>query len=257
MRWEDLGWMDFDGIDRATPVVLNLASIEQHGPHLPVAVDATIGQIFLDHLDHRLGRRVLVLPQIKVCCSEHHMDFPGTLTVRHETLLAYTVEVLESVAAHGFRTIVLTNSHGGNQAIGQVILEKFGHAHPHCRVAFLTWWRVAAEELAAIRESGLGGVGHACEFETSVMMHAAPAVVRTDRIGAKSYVLSYPWANADMLISGRGSLYRSMKQISGGTGVVGEPALASAAKGEEIVRVVVDRLAAIIESLWDDPPAAG
>jgi creatinine amidohydrolase len=257
MRWEDLTWMEIDRLDRSTPAVLNLASIEQHGPHLPVSTDATIGRILLDELDRRLGPRVLVLPQIKVCCSEHHMHFPGSLTVRHETLLAYACDVLESVAAHGFRNLVISNSHGGNQAIGQVMVEKFGYRHPECRVAFLTWWRLAAPELTEVRESDLGGVNHACEFETAIMQHGAPAAVRTELIGARAYVPSYDWANGDMLTGSRATLYRSMKDISGGSGMIGEPRLASAAKGAEIVRLVADRMAEVVESLWHEPPAAG
>ena len=254
MRWEDLGWGEFVGLDRATPVLLNLASIEQHGPHLPVCTDSVIGAFLLDELDRQLGSRVLVLPQVKVCCSAHHMDFPGSLTVRHETLAAYVTDILASVAAHGFSNLVLFNSHGGNQAIGQVIVESFGAAHPECRVVYLCWWRMVAEELAAVRQSGFGGLGHACEFETSLMMLAAPGSVRTELIGGRSYVPSYDWANSELLLSGRGTLYRSMKDISGGTGVVGDPSLASVEKGREITRIVVAQLAGIVESLRGEPP---
>jgi creatinine amidohydrolase len=254
MRWEDLTSMEIGGVDRATPVIVNLAAIEQHGPHLPVSVDATIGGFFLDELDNKLGAHVLVLPQIKVCCSAHHMDYPGTLSVRHETLAAYVVDILSSVAAHGFRNIVMLNSHGGNQAIALVILQKFGNQHPGCRIVLLTWWNMVAKELAAVRESAVGGLGHACEFETSLMMHCAPGSVRTDLIGGRSNVSAYPWANTDLLVSGRGVLYRSMKDISGGTGVVGDPSLASAEKGKEITRIVVEQLASIVESLRCGPP---
>ena len=157
MRWDDLTWMELDRVDRSTPVVLNIASIEQHGPHLPVSTDSLIGGFFVEELSRRLGDEVMVLPQVKVCCSAHHMQFPGTLSVSHETLLAYVCEMLELVVAHGFRNLVLVNSHGGNRAIGQVILEKFGAAHPDCRVVFLTWWHMAADRLAAIREFGFAG----------------------------------------------------------------------------------------------------
>ena len=106
MYWEDLTWPELDRTSRTTPVVLNLASIEQHGPHLPLSTDSAIGGFFMQKLDEALGSSVLVLPQVKVCCSAHHMDFPGTLTVRHETLLAYVCDMLESMVAHGFRNMV-------------------------------------------------------------------------------------------------------------------------------------------------------
>lgn len=249
MRWERLTTEEFAGIDRATPVLLNVAAIEQHGPHLPLETDAAIGGYFLDRAEARLGDKVLILPAVKVCCSEHHMEFAGTLSVRHETFLAYVGDILESVTRHGFRNIVLFNSHGGNQAIGQVLLETFGSRHRDCRVAFLTWWRLAGPELEAIRDSGFAGVNHACEFETSLMLAAAPGSVRGDRIGGMSYVETFDWANADMIRASRGALFRTMHQMSGGTGVVGDPSLASVEKGERIAQAVVDELVRVVGTL--------
>jgi creatinine amidohydrolase len=81
--------------------------------------------------------------------------------------------------------------------------------------------------------------------------------VRRELIGPKAYVPSYEWANGDLLAAARASLYRSMKDISGGGGMIGEPRLASAAKGAAIVQVVVDRMAEVLQSMWHAPPAAG
>ena len=249
MQWQRLTTAEIGAYDKATPVVLGIAAIEQHGPHLPVETDVIIGQHLLGAIDERLGRDVLILPGVQVCCSEHHMDFSGTLTVRHETMLAYVGDILNSVAAHGFRNLVLFNSHGGNQAIGQVILEKFGTRHRDCRIAMLTWWRLAGPELAGISELGPGGTGHACEFETSLVLLAEPGAVRRELIPGRSLVETFPWATADMLAGGRGSLYRSMAEQSAGTGVVGDPTTASAAKGQRITAAVVDAAETVIRSL--------
>jgi creatinine amidohydrolase len=249
MRWEQLTTNEIAALDRTIPVMLNIAAIEQHGPHLPLDTDARIGDHFLSRLDERLGDRVLVLPQVKVCCSEHHMDFAGTLSIRHETFLLYVGDILESVVRHGFRNVILFNSHGGNQAIGQVLLETFGAKHRECRIAMLTWWRLAAKELSVIRESGFAGINHACEFETSLMLHAVPDSVRRDLISGMSYVETHDWANADMILPARGALFRSMKEMSNGTGVVGDPSRATAEKGERITAAVVDQLAHVVESL--------
>ena len=249
MRWETLTTNEVAALDRDIPVVLNVAAIEQHGPHLPLATDAVIGDHFLQALEQKLGERVLILPQVKVCCSEHHMDFAGTLSIRHETFLAYVGDILESVARHGFRNIVLFNSHGGNQAIGQVLLETFGTKHRDCRVAFLTWWRLAAKELGAIRESAFAGVNHACEFETSLMLLGAPESVRTALVSGMSYVETHDWANADMILPARGALFRSMHEMSGGTGVVGDPSLATREKGQAITAAVVAQLANVVETI--------
>ena len=249
MKWSELKYRQLELVDRATPLVMNIAAIEQHGPHLPVGTDAMIGRHFSDCLDERLGHDILTLPQIAVCCSAHHMEFAGTLTVRHETLLAYLADVLSSALSHGFQTFVFLNSHGGNEAVGRVAVEKLGHLYPHAQVAMLTWWTMARDALRDIQESGFGGVGHACEFETSLMMRIAPELVDTAAIADPDLPQTYCWAQSDMLNAAAGVLYRSMKAQSGGSGTVGRPSFASADKGAKISDAVVDRLAAALRDL--------
>lgn len=246
VKWENLTTRELEGISRDLPAVMNIAAIEQHGPHLPLATDSIIGAHFLDRIDDRMHDEVLILPQVKVGCSAHHMDFDGTLTVRHETMLGYICDLLDSIASHGFQKIVLFNSHGGNEAIGRVILEQWGASNPSCRLFMFTWWRIAATELAKIQESGFGGVGHACEFETSLLQHCAASMVRDDLIAAPTLQPTFAWAENDMLNAPCGLLYRSMKEISGGSGVVGAPTFASAEKGGRIERAVVEKLAAML-----------
>ena len=249
MRWEKLTSVEVDALDRSIPVIMNIAAIEQHGPHLPLDTDAQIGGHFLRELDKRIPADVLILPPVVVCASEHHMDFAGTLTVQHTTMLAYVTDILNAVAAHGFRNIILFNSHGGNLGIGQVISEVFGSRHPDCQVAMLTWWKIATDALLPLQESGFGGVGHACEFETSLMLHIDEASVRKEHIAGYNFVASHDWANGDLLRGSRGSLFRTMAEITGGTGVLGDPSLATSAKGEAITTIVVDALREIVETM--------
>lgn len=249
MKWEDLTTVEIDALDRTIPVFLNIAAIEQHGPHLPVATDALIGNHFLDRLDAVLGQQVLVLPQVKVCCSRHHLDFAGTLSVSHMTFLSYVTEVLNSVVHAGFKRIVVVNSHGGNQAIGQVLVEQFGSDNAGVTIAIATWWNLARTALAEISETGPFGVGHACEFETSLIQLIAPEKVRSPIPDGKHYVHTYEWAEGDMLRGAGGSVYRSMKDISGGSGVVGAPSYASPGKGQRISDAVVEQLIVVAKTL--------
>ncbi len=246
MRWEQLTSPRLAEIDRTTPVIVNIAAIEQHGAHLPVATDAMIGRHFTDRIDEALGQKVLSVPQIAVCCSRHHMGFAGTLTVRHETFFAYLTDLLASIAAHGFRNLVIFNSHGGNLAIGQAVLEAFGNDHPEVELFMLTWWKIAHDELVGIQESGFGGVGHACEFETSLMQVIAPELVDLDKAIDQLPVHDFEWANANMLVGGRGSHHRTMHQLSDGTGVSGCPSFASREKGQRISDAVTARAVAML-----------
>ncbi len=122
MIWQELKHPDFAAIDRSTPVLLPVAAVEQHGPHLPLATDRMIAEFFAAELNARLGNRVLVLPTIAVGCSEHHMEFAGSLTLSHETFLAACKEYLHSAWRHGFRNFLVLNAHGGNQGICQVLV---------------------------------------------------------------------------------------------------------------------------------------
>lgn len=249
MIWERMTGPELAAVDRATPVVLSLAAVEQHGPHLAVATDAVIGAHLVARLEAARPDGVLVLPQVTVGCSEHHMSFAGTLTLSHATFSAVVADLVVSVVRQGFRSVLLLNSHGGNQAVGALAAEALGAAHPGCRIVFATWWRLAADALAKIAEGGPGSTGHACEFETSLMLATAPADVRTDRIGGRSRAESFAWADGDMLNGPAATLYRTIAEQTGGTGVAGDPSLADAAKGERIAQSVVAQLCAVIDDL--------
>ena len=254
MYWEKMTSARIEEVERSTPVILNLAAIEQHGPHLPVDTDVVIGSHFLSKLDQDDPRGQLILPTVKVGCSAHHLDFCGTLSVPHRVMMEYVISMLNSVCGAGFRNILLFNSHGGNQAIGQVILEDFGAAHPECRVALVTWWTLARDALAEVSETGQFGTGHACEFETSLMMAAGAVAPSIDLPAGEFFVKSYAWADGSMLYKSGGTLYRSMHNISGGSGVVGQPDAASVEQGNKITEEVVRRLKAVVEDLGQVAP---
>jgi creatinine amidohydrolase len=248
MIWQELTSRDFHDLDRRTPVLLPVAAVEQHGPHLPLATDRMIVEHFAGELNSRLGQSVLVLPSVPVGCSEHHMEFAGSLTLSQETFLSVAKQYLHSTWRHGFRNFLVLNAHGGNQGVCQVLLEQFGTVHPDSQIVAATWWRVAADALLALNETGPGGVGHACEFETSLMLHIAPQLVRMEAIEPRANVPTYDWAEADLLRSPRAALFRTMKQMTP-NGAFGEPARASAAKGKQIIDVVCNSLAAILIDL--------
>lgn len=248
MIWDQLTSPQIGALSRSIPVLLPIAATEQHGAHLPVATDHLIASHFARQLHRHLADQVLILPTITVGCSEHHMAFPGTLTLSHHTFLQVIIEILESVAAQGFKTLVIFNAHGGNLAIGQVALEQFGARHPECQVVFATWWRIAAEALFGITETGQGGVGHACEFETSLVMHLAPDLVDRSQITAGTNQPTFEWAEGDMLRGSKASLYRPMKAMTP-SGVYGDPRAASAKKGARIETAVLAELQKIILSL--------
>lgn len=245
MYWDQLTSPQIDRLDRRIPVILPMAATEQHGPHLPLATDRMIGEHFCHELNARLPEGVLILPPMSVGCSDHHLDFAGSLSLQHETFRRHATDILNSVIGHRFTRLVLLNSHGGNQGIGQILLESVGFNNPDIKILLATWWTAAAEDLLPLQETGPGGIGHAGEFETSLMMLIAPGLVDRGAIQATANLATFSWAEADLLRGADATVYRRMAQMTS-NGAFGDPRAASAEKGKAITEVVVDALAAMM-----------
>jgi creatinine amidohydrolase len=167
-----------------TTAIIACGAVEQHGPHLPLFMDAEHGARLAEEVARRLGN-ALVAPSVRVGCSEHHMAFAGSMSVRLETFEALCLDYCVSLARHGFRHIYLIPSHGGNYgplaALEGPLNEAVG---PRTRVVTFTdlaaqiqvWERVVEE--AAGLGSRVGG--HADIAESSIMLVLHPDLVRRD-----------------------------------------------------------------------------
>lgn len=245
MIWDKLTSGQIEALDKNIPVLLNIAATEQHGGHLPVSTDRLIGEYFSTQLDKQMTDQVLILPPVAIGCSDHHMGFSGTLSLSHSTFIAVVKDIIQSVIQHGFRKIILLNSHGGNQGVMQVIVEQLGYANPDASIVGATWWNLAKEELLKITETGPGGTGHACEFETSLIKVIAPELVRESLIAPGANVDSFNLANGDMLTGPKVSYYRTMKELTP-NGVFGNPVKSSKEKGDRIAACVVTALQQLV-----------
>ena len=251
MRWDLLTSPALAATDRATPVLLPLGATEQHGPHLPLCTDRLLAERVCERVDAEDPGGVLVLPTVQVGCSAHHLSFPGTLSLRHETFARQVVDVVDSVAGAGFRTVVLLNAHGGNQGVGAVLLELLGERHRDLSVVFTSWWQLAGPELLQVSDTGPGGVGHACELETSMMLAVAPELVDTDAVPVRSGDLGPDWNRSDMLRGGRARLYQRQDEVSP-NGVHGDPRAATAQKGRAALDAIAAQLGHLLTSLSGD-----
>ena len=248
MYWDQLTSPQLDDINRSTPVILPISATEQHGPHLPMATDRLIGEHFCTELNKKMGSQILILPSLGIGCSEHHTLFPGSLSLTHATFTNQMQDIFHWVSHHGFRKLVIFNSHGGNQAVGQSFLEQFGFRHPECQLVLMTWWQIAAEALAKIAEGGPVATGHAGEMETSLMLLIAPHLVQEKLIPAFANLPTHDWAKGSLLGGPKASLYRNFKQISP-NGTMGKPLLATKEKGMAITNVVIEAFGKILSSL--------
>lgn len=249
MFWDQLTSTQLSGLDKRIPVLLNIAATEQHGAHLPVATDRLIGTHFSALLNQQLADKVLILPALAIGCSDHHMAFSGTLTLSHHTFAAVVKEIVSAVQHHGFFKVILLNSHGGNQGIMQVIVEELGYAYPSLHIVGATWWNLAKEALQAISETGPGGTGHACEFETSLIEVIAPHLIDRPHIKKGANQATFQWAAGDMLHGAKASYYRSMKAMTP-NGVYGDPTYASVEKGIRIQESVIAALSQLVLDVY-------
>lgn len=254
MYWDELTSPQLDALDRAIPVLLPISATEQHGYHLPMATDRMIGNHICEQINKVINEQVLVLPMISIGCSEHHKDFPGSLSVQHDTMLSQMSDIADCVVSYGFKNLFVINSHGGNQGIAQSFLERFGYRNPEVTMAFSSWWRVANEEIRSIQESGPGGVGHAGEFETSLMLHIAPHLVDMNQALENANIPTFTWAENDLVNGSKVSLYRRFSEVTP-NGVIGDPLLGTAEKGKMLIDIIVKEYVSILKEFRAGPPA--
>ncbi|MGP1395333.1 MAG: creatininase family protein [Inquilinaceae bacterium] len=247
--WQDLTWVDFEGLDAEdTVVVLPVAAIEQHGPHLPLAVDAIINRGILDRALALVpaDRPVLVLPAMTVGKSDEHLAFAGTLSLSAETLAEMWTEVGESVRRAGLRKLVLFNSHGGNPETMKIIARRLRVRHGMLAVT-TSWGDVGLpDELFSDAELAHGIHGGA--IETSMMLHLAPDLVRLDEVRDFPSLGARMAREFDHLRPDGAASFGWMTQDLNPDGACGNAADADAERG----RRLVDHAAAGLVALMDE-----
>ena len=235
MLLENLKWPDVQRIDLAsTPVVMPLGSFEQHGPHLPLTTDTELVTAIARDVERRMGDSILLAPTLWLGHSPHHMNFPGTLSVEPRVYIDMVKSLVHSMVRHGARRIFLLNGHGGNEAPVPVALRELKTefaAHKDLFVTFASYWWLGGQTITDVRKSGMGGIGHACEMETSAMLVVAPQKVDMSlaRKGGPGPAMRY--RVIDMQAKNPIAIVSEFDEMSH-SGVLGEPELATAEKGK-------------------------
>ena len=236
-----LSWTDIQEMpDKGNVVIIQpVGAIEQHGPHLPLIVDAAIGVGVLGKALAKLDPSIpaYALPPLYYGKSNEHWHFPGTITLSAQTLLAILTEVAESIYRAGFRKLVLLNSHGGQPQVLEIAARDLHIKYADFMVFPLFVWRVpnAARELLTAKELELGI--HGGDGETSIMLSLLPNTVKMERA-----VVDYPRSlPEDSMLSMEGKLPFSWatRDISK-SGVIGDPTVASREKGDRLLDSLAD-----------------
>jgi creatinine amidohydrolase len=229
-------------------VLAPLGSFEQHGAHLPLTTDTDIVTAVANAVEATLADRILVLPCLWLGHSTHHMKFPGTLDVKQMHYIALIEDLCGSLLSMGARKIVLLNGHGGNDVPVRAALREVKTAaagHPNIHVVYAAYWMLAAQSIKQIRESEMGGVGHGCEMETSLMLHLHPGKVRTTLARRDGPKYESPYRKADAQLPQPVYEANDFHEISE-SGVVGHPDLATAVKGARFFEAIVKDVSAFL-----------
>jgi creatinine amidohydrolase len=174
---EELSWFDVqDYLKRDNLIILPIGSIEQQGPHLPLGTDSINTQYIAIKGAEKC--QVLVGPTIRPGISYNHLDFPGTITLRPETLVNILVDVVSSLAGHGFRKILLLNGHGGNNSSVENAAIKLRSEFRDLVVGVLNAWNLLKDSVEVLE---FHIRYHADEAETSRTLVTVPHLVKMDR----------------------------------------------------------------------------
>jgi len=251
-RWWTLRWPEFERFDREGSVVLvPFGSIEQHGPHLQLDEDIQNALALSERASAASPRPVLIAPPVWWGMAPHHMGFPGTISLRLETVSALVRDICESIASHGFRHILLVNGHGGNAAALAATTVQLS-ADLGLFVSSVSYWSLIPDVLADVGTSEIGGMGHAGEMETSIALYLRPGSVAPERP-----VADIPQGRVDAIDFRRPGPVATPLDLAADTreGIIGDPGAATLEKGAAIVAAAVDRLLEVIEELATRAPA--
>ncbi|WP_035990257.1 creatininase family protein [Leptolyngbya sp. KIOST-1] len=246
-----LTWTEIEAMpDRENVVIVQpMGAIEQHGPHLPLAVDSAICTTVLGRALDRLDLAVPVysLPPLYYGKSNEHWHFPGTITLSAETLLRVLHDVAESIYRAGFRKLVLLNAHGGQPQVLEIAARDLHLAHPDLMVFPLFVWAVpnCAGEVLTEKELELGI--HAGDAETSLMLSILPEQVRMDQAQTE-FPQGLP---TDSWLTMEGALpFAWVTRDLSASGVLGDPTVATAAKGDRLLESLTQGWVTALEDIY-------
>ncbi len=256
-RWADLTWQEIETAAKIpnTVVVIPAGSMEQHGLHLPIKTDSEIVSTIAERAVCRASKTasVLLCPTITIGCSEHHMEFPGSLSIKEETFIRAATEIGLSVVRHGFRKIFFLNGHGGNEAPLQLVVNEMRNCtEGEVVCATASYWKFIREQVQQIRRSKTGGISHSGEFETSAILAIDPTLV--DMSKARRFLPD--WSNNYFMpgwyVPTKIGLGFHLKDLTE-TGVVGDPTVATRESGDQFLEAATIAVAGFIEafSTWE------
>jgi creatinine amidohydrolase len=258
-QYDGMTWLEMRDTLLRIPqpvVAIPFGTVEDHGPHLPLSADNDILMGILNEVARRSQGDLLVTPLIPFGLDEHHMDFPGTISIEMEICLAYVSQVAISIARHGFTHILIVNGHGSNQPVADLAARKCvlatGFICASATVNAAVDPVLVQDVVEEQRKGGPGSIAHAGEYETSMMLHLAPALVHLEKATRDIGQLKLKYFNWDhpepSAFSWQDYWSRFTKD-----GICGDPTVASAESGKVIFEATVTRFLELVREFQTIP----
>lgn len=231
-------------------------AIEQHGPHLSVSTDTSLVTKVAERAEAILPDEILLCPTMPFGSSHHHLAFGGTISISPQTYVQVVVELTESLINSGFKKIILLNGHGGNitpirHALSVLSAKYDDTVNPN--IVLATYWELAGKAFAGESPMESPALSHACEYETSLLLHLFPEKVFTDKIERAKRPKSngyIPWEDDEPY---RGVSIVKKTQYISSNGSSGEPQLGTAEKGKILFDKAVHALVEFVEEFKNWP----
>jgi len=255
---QEMTWTDVrDYLKSSDMVIIPLGSTEQHGPHLPLGTDIYLSFDIAKAISARTG--VVVAPVVLAGYSVYHSGFPGTLSLKPETLEEVLVETAEMLVKYGFRRIMLFNYHGGNNVVQDKVVYRINQTTEATAIAIGYGGPIQKDEGQEFFD------WHAGVEETSMILHLEPSLARMERaekpvirftpqmeelrkLAKKSPKLMAVWESLFGVpaITKKGG--SSFELSSNGVWCLSDPKTSKPEIGEKIVTRMVDQAVKFIEA---------
>ena len=247
-EYAKLTWEEVRDSDKDRVIILPVAATEDHGPHMALDTDTLIGTRIAEGVAQQAPESVFIMPTIPFGFNEHHKDFPGVIWIQPETLIAFITDITKSLAHHGFRRILLLNSHGSNHPVLDLAARKTVIETEIICVS-ASYWNLMTDRINAMRKSDMGGIAHACELEASMYLYFDPKHIYPER-AVRQVAENSASKNLNLDLAG-GARAMLMRWWSTQTpdGTMGDPTLASAEMGKKYFDVAVEETLKLVREI--------
>ncbi len=240
MKLAEMTWPDVAALDRDVVVLIPTGSLEQHGAHLPLFTDSILATAAAEACEAECSEMSLLVPTVWLGCSGHHLGFDGSLTNSFDGYDEVLVQIIERLIGYGFYRFYLINGHGGNTSSNDLVCRRIKMAHDGILIGHAGYFQFIDEKLLLSNMEGrVKGIRHACEAETSLMMHVRPELVRgnlrrDDGLHSEPTVPGLVWHFDEVTEAGS----------------LGQATLATAEKGKLFFESAVQGLVTAVESMY-------